>query len=321
MTKNEKIPALRIAMTAECNLKCEYCPLHGENYGKCSAMLDNKELEKVLDVARETGITHYKITGGEPLINTKKLDFILDKLSKMNCEYVSVTTNGLKLKETASFLASKNLSELKVSLDTLSREKYKKVCGVDGLRKVVSGIKTAVAKGLNTRINMVVTKDNYSEIPAMIKFCQKNKLNLKLLDLNWYAGTDKYWDPHYIRLTDFVKDNAENISEKKAYTIGDYGIPMTVLNNKNTKIIVKDSSRGAQYGPICKGCSFLPNKTKHYCQEGIYELTLTADGKLKICRHRPDLGINIKGLSQKEIQKKLDYILNNYFPSKKSLRA
>jgi molybdenum cofactor biosynthesis enzyme MoaA len=316
MITKEKIPALRIAMTTECNLKCEYCPLHGENYGKCGFMISNKELGKELDAARAKGITHYKITGGEPLIDVKKLEFILSKLSKMNCEYVSVTTNGLKLKENIQLLASKKISELKVSLDTLDRNKYKRVCGIDGLREVISGIKSAVANGLNTRINTVVTKDNYRELPDMIKFCQKNKLNIKLLDLNWYADTGKYWDSHYKGLADFVKINSKYTSKKNAYTLGGYGIPMTILDNKGTKIIVKDSSRGAQYSPICKGCSFLPNKTKHYCQEGIYELTLTADGKLKICRHRPDLGISIKGLSQKEMQEKLDYILNNYFPLK-----
>ena len=310
------MPPLRLAITDRCNLKCRYCPPFGENYSNVEKCLSSNELLKILKIAVEIGINNFKITGGEPLLEKERLSSVLEFLSKTN-SIVSINTNGVELKNNVDFLLAKNVAYVKVSLDTLNPSKYIKICGADYLHKTIEGIKTAIAKGLKTRINMVVIKDNYNEVTAMIKFCQSVGADLKLLDLNYYEDVGKkYWLDNYQPLTELTKElSAKSSIRPVVFSKGGYGIPMTLLRLKNINVLIKDSKKGAMYGYGCKNCSFLPAKRKKfYCQEGIYNLTLTVDGKLKICKHRPDIGVSLRGLNKKRIKKAMIRIIADFFP-------
>lgn len=63
------LPSLRISVTGNCNLACQYCPIHGDSYILKQSDLSKEELIKIIDQLHKKGINAFSITGGEPLIS------------------------------------------------------------------------------------------------------------------------------------------------------------------------------------------------------------------------------------------------------------
>jgi hypothetical protein len=97
------------------------------------------------------------------------------------------------------------------------------------------------------------------------------------------------------------------LNEEIVYTTGNYGIPMSEFKYDGIYIRVKDTKKSSVYSPICNGCRYF------LCQEGLYQLTLTSDGQLKMCRHRPDISINLSQKPYAEIKRHVRDFLNRHY--------
>jgi len=186
----KNLPALRVGITPDCNLHCLYCPPHGDNFSVVDDSLSIKELLNILEISYTKGIRIFKITGGEPLLAIEKLRSILNLLSSKKQADVSITTNGILLKKYVNFLSKYNLSKVRVSLDTIDKQEFKKITGVDGFENVVEGIRAAKKAGISIRVNAVIMKRN-SDIKALIDFCNKEGIDIKLFDMNYFDEPGK----------------------------------------------------------------------------------------------------------------------------------
>ncbi|WEU41042.1 MAG: GTP 3',8-cyclase MoaA [Candidatus Odinarchaeum yellowstonii] len=178
------ITNLRISVTQQCNLKCQYCHHEGERDAK-EDMMTPDEIAKITSLAAKLGVKKVKITGGEPLLRADITE-IIEKIRRINSiTEISMTTNGVLLSEKAVKLKKAGLNRVNVSLDTINPVKYNNITGVDALKKVQEGIEKAVSIGLNpVKINMVVLKGiNSDEIDTMIKWAQGKQLILQLIEL------------------------------------------------------------------------------------------------------------------------------------------
>ena len=102
------------------------------------------------------------------------------------------------------------------------------------------------------------------------------------------------------------------MKSRTIYTVGRYGIPMEEFKWDGTKIRIKDTKEASIYSQICKKCPYFA------CQEGLYHLTLTVDGKLKMCRHRPDISVNLTRKNNAEIKKAVwNFLSDHYFLSER----
>ena len=75
------------------------------------------------------------------------------------------------------------------------------------------------------------------------------------------------------------------------------------------KIRVKNSKQGSTYSQICKKCKYFKNKL---CQEGLYNLVLTTDGMLRMCKHRLDISLDVSDKPRNEIKNDLEKMFENY---------
>jgi len=314
------IPAIRISLTNKCNLRCEYCPPYGENLTCFKKQASLEKFLQILDICNEIGFKSYRITGGEPLLSNLFKPVAI-KIKSFKPEDFRLNTNGTLLEKNIGQINKMKFTDIKISLDTLNKKKYDKITGTkNNFPAIIGGIKKA-SKMLKSRIgiNMVVTKKNFEEIPNMIKFCQKNKINLKLLDLNYFESPGrKYWLENYQSLKGLVKNLQKRYKSRTVKTVGNFGIPMYEFKINRRILKVKSSDNGTTYSKICKNCKYFPqNGLKLKCQEGIYNLLLTADAKLAICKQRPDLGIDLSGMNKSEIKdsfrKILEYYNNSFF--------
>lgn len=116
------IDYLRISVTDRCNLRCIYCmPEEGVQHVERSLILQEEEILRICRVMAELGIRKIKLTGGEPLVRPR-MPKLVEKLKKMpGIEKVTLTTNGVLLKDQMRDFARAGLDGLNISLDTMDR--------------------------------------------------------------------------------------------------------------------------------------------------------------------------------------------------------
>ena len=136
------IDYLRVSITDRCNLRCRYCMPHGIEWVPMEEILTLEEITEVCRQASALGIRKIKITGGEPLVRKGCTDLVGMLTSLPGIEQVTLTTNGILLKEYAADLKRQGLHAVNVSLDTLNPDTYTKITGFSELSRVLEGIRT-----------------------------------------------------------------------------------------------------------------------------------------------------------------------------------
>jgi molybdenum cofactor biosynthesis enzyme MoaA len=138
---------------------------------------------------------------------------------------------------------------------------------------------------------MVVMQSNRGHLTKMIDLAEElGNVSLKLLELVYYEYPGyEYWSENYVDLAELLPTLEERASTFEwLRPPGAFGSPMRVFRlSGGATVIVKDGAVGAVYADICADCRF------HPCQDGLYGLSLTADGKAKMCKHRPDLNLDL----------------------------
>ena len=182
---NRTIKYLRISLTESCNLQCFYCrPNQDKTFTSCQSYLTPDEMLLITRVFSELGVSHVRLSGGEPLLK-KDICLLVKEISRLSgINDVSLTTNGILLKKFAPSLKNAGLHRLNISLDSIIPSKYKEITGGGDLKKVLQGIDSSLTHGLTPiKINMVVMRGiNDDEVIPMIKFCLKKRLILRLLE-------------------------------------------------------------------------------------------------------------------------------------------
>ena len=139
------IDYLRISITDACNLRCRYCM--PESAAGCALEqaeqnppLTVEEMLKIVHAAAGLGITHYRITGGEPLVRKECVELVQKIKAVPGTASVGITTNGVRLASCARDLKAAGCDSVNVSLDTVDAAEFAAITGRDALEQVKQGI-------------------------------------------------------------------------------------------------------------------------------------------------------------------------------------
>jgi cyclic pyranopterin phosphate synthase len=157
---NRQLNYLRISITDRCNLKCIYCTPHDAIPRlPHKEILRYEELLRLVRVGVGLGITKIRVTGGEPLVRKGVYDFLGHLTRIGGLKDVTLTTNGVFLKDNIELIKAAGIRRINISLDTLVREKYAKTTGFDKFRQVWNGIELACSSGFDPiKINIVALR-------------------------------------------------------------------------------------------------------------------------------------------------------------------
>ncbi len=142
--------------------------------------------DEITGFAREAvaqGITKIRITGGEPLVR-KGITILVKMIADIEgIKDLSMTTNGVLLKQFAEELHSAGLQRVNISLDTVDPERFKYITRSGNLIDVLEGIEAAKDAGLQpVKINCVI-KESKEEADAVAvrRFCSDNNLEIRYI--------------------------------------------------------------------------------------------------------------------------------------------
>ena len=149
------IDYMRISITDRCNLRCRYCMPADIETLEMDRLLTYEEIRTIAETGVRLGITHYRLTGGEPLIRRECVQLV-EMLKKIpGVDTVGMTTNGVLLGKYAKALKSAGLDEVNVSLDTVDAQEFEQLTGRAELENVKRGIDVALEAKLPIKLNVV----------------------------------------------------------------------------------------------------------------------------------------------------------------------
>jgi cyclic pyranopterin phosphate synthase len=184
---NRPIRDLRVSLTDRCNFRCFYCLPHGEPpIAPKEKMLSYEEIEYVCDIFVSLGIEKLRLTGGEPMLR-RDIETIIRKLALLKAsglQDLALTTNGYYLPERAQSLKDAGLDRVTISLDSLKRDVFKRMTGVDVLDKVLAGIAAAKSAKLEPiKINAVIVRGhNEDEVADFAAFAREYDVKMRYIE-------------------------------------------------------------------------------------------------------------------------------------------
>jgi len=183
---NRTIRDLRISLTDRCNFRCFYCLPNGEPpLARKETILTFEEIERIAEIFVSLGIDKIRLTGGEPLLRRDLVPFV-HKLAQLKPQLadLALTTNGFDFMRHAAALKAAGLDRVTISLDSLNREKFVDITGVDALAKVLDAIDAARSAGFkNLKLNAVIVRGrNDDEIADFAHFARIRALSFRFIE-------------------------------------------------------------------------------------------------------------------------------------------
>ena len=259
---------LRISITDRCNLRCLYCmPAEGLEKLEHKDILTYEEILRLARIAVGLGVDKIRLTGGEPLVR-KDFPHLLPELMAMpGLKDVSITTNGIYLKEHLRNIRSAGVNRINISLDSLKRDRYRHITGFDGFERVREAIQLARNLGFcPIKINMVVLKGiNDDEVADFARLSMRYPFHVRFIEY-MPSGLLIHNEPlNYVSNT-VIRERLEAIGPL-------IQLPRKAIDGPT----VRYRFEGAQ-GEI----GFISPLTHHFCQV-CNRLRLTAKGHLRPC--------------------------------------
>ena len=141
---DRRIESVRMSVTDRCNFRCRYCmPAEGLDWLQRSEVLTFEEIERLARLLASMGVSHLRLTGGEPLVR-RDIPDLVERLSRVpGLDDLSLTTNGVALRALAGPLVDAGLRRINVSLDSLDHTRFAEITRRDMLDRVLEGLAEA----------------------------------------------------------------------------------------------------------------------------------------------------------------------------------
>ena len=257
---------LRISVTDRCNLRCCYCMPEGVQDVGMKNILTFEEIWEIVRTGVSLGITHIRITGGEPLMRKGCVDLIRGIREIPGVGTITMTTNGVLLENYGKQLKEAGVDGVNISLDTLDPEEFYKITGKRELQEVLAGIRAAKTAGLPVKLNAVNRKD-LDPIP-LVRYAQEENLPIRFIEMMPVGYGKKYVGRSNEELRETLEavcGNAECMTNREELSRMGSG-PAVYYQFSDLKVPVGFIS--AIHGKFCDTCN---------------RVRLTAEGYLKLC--------------------------------------
>ena len=217
--KNINLPAINIHLTKACNAKCKFCFAGFEN--STAKGLGLKSWISILTQLAEAGCQKVNFAGGEPTLRAD-LKFMIDYAKSLGMT-TSVISNGFNI-EQLILDCHESLDWIGLSLDSINDNVLMELgrTRTAGLpNKIAELLTLAQSFGIKTKLNTVVTSQNYQEDMA---------------DYVKSVGVSRW------KVFQVLPIKGENLEEAQDLFINDQKFNEFLDNNKLPDILVPESN-------------------------------------------------------------------------------
>jgi cyclic pyranopterin phosphate synthase len=252
-------------------------------------ILKYEEILRIVRVGIKLGISKIRVTGGEPLVRKGVYGFlhqlsVLDGLTDL-----SMTTNGVSLKDNLEKIKAAGIRRINISLDTLNRKKYEQITGFDLFDQIWQGIEKALEMGFHPiKLNVVALDGiNDDELTDMARLSFDYPLHIRFIE--------------YMPIGESQLGNGPLLlaPEIKKRICNELGQLISVRNSANDGPAQRYRFEGAK-GEV----GFIHALSQHFCDR-CNRLRLTASGQLRPCllsdRHEDIKGPLRSGCSDEQL--------------------
>jgi cyclic pyranopterin phosphate synthase len=267
------ITYLRVSVTDRCDFRCVYCMSEHMTFLPKADVLSLEELDRLCSAFVAKGVTKLRLTGGEPLVRRGIMTLVSSlsrHLSTGALKELTLTTNASQLAKYAAELKGCGVERINVSLDTLDSAKFRAITRWGDLDKVLSGIDTAQAAGLQIKINAVALKGvNEGEFADMVAWAHGRGMDLTVIEVMPLGDIEESRLDQYLPLSLL----RARLSERYSLEDIDYrtGGPARYVRVKET---------GGRLG-------FITPMTHNFC-ESCNRVRVTCTGTLFMCLGQDD---------------------------------
>ena len=262
---------LRISLTEKCNLRCTYCmPAEGIPLTPAAHLMTAYEIFEIASHFVKRGVDKIRLTGGEPTVR-KDINQIIERLSSLPTK-LALTTNGLMIHRHIDVLKKADVDVINISIDSLDREKFKKITLRDQYEQLEKNMALLDSQGFRLKLNVVLLKGiNDDEIIPFINLSKDRNWQIRFIEFMPFDGNN--WDRSKTVSLEAILKTAES----------HYGSSQI----KRLKDAVNDTAKNYKIDGFTGSFAVISTVTNPFC-DSCNRLRLTADGKLKNCLFSSD---------------------------------
>ncbi len=268
-----RVDYVRVSVTDRCNLRCAYCMSEKMQFLPKADLLTIEELDRICSAFVRRGVRRLRLTGGEPLMRRGIMALVnglARHLESGALKELTLTTNGVRLREFARDLAAAGIRRVNISLDSLDRATFARIARADKLPEVLDGIAAAQQAGLRVKINTVALRhDNARDLPGIIQWAHAGGMDITLIETMPLGKIEEDRTDQFLSLTAVRQDLAS------FWTMTD--LPEQTGGPAR---YVRVAETGGKLG-------FITPLTNHFC-ESCNRVRLTCTGTLFMCLGQED---------------------------------
>lgn len=224
---------LRLAVTDRCNLRCFYCmPEEGIKYLPKKVLLTYEEIERLVTLMAQMGITKIRLTGGEPFVRTDLMQLIRKIITIPGIQDLHLTTNGIFTAPHIPELKSLGVSSVNLSLDTLDRERFLQITRRDEFGATWKSLELLQQYEIPVKINAVVMEGkNIEDIHPLVELTSKKNISVRFIEEMPFNGEGNHYPKlhwTYQRILTHIKDKyptLQKIQDPENSTAYHYQVP------------------------------------------------------------------------------------------------
>ena len=260
---------LRISVTDRCNFRCVYCmPAEGLKWLARDDILRFEEIRRLAAIfVRRYGVRTIRLTGGEPLVRVRFEDLVAMINDIDPTLDITMTTNGVLLRQKARLLAEAGLKRVNVSLDTLHIDRFREIARKEAFARTMDGILAAEEAGLRPiKLNMVVMKGkNDDEVVNFARLAREKGYEVRFIEFMPLDG-DGIWSNDLVVPSRRIQEQIEDL------------FPLVAIHEDRpgpaTNFKFADGAPG--------GVGFISSVSQAFCTS-CNRIRLTAEGGLRTC--------------------------------------
>jgi cyclic pyranopterin phosphate synthase len=259
---------LRISLTDRCNLRCVYCMSEDMKFRPRKELMQDDELLLLVRLFTEMGFHKFRLTGGEPTVRANMVEIVRGMADTPGVRSLSMTTNGLLLKELARPLAEAGLQRVNISIDSLDPAKFKRLTRWGDVQDVWDGIVESEAAGLlPIKLNAVIVRGyNENDVADLAALTLYHNWQMRFIEMMPFGDVAGFQQAQVV--------TAREMREKIEAALG----PLIPVDGGK----LDGEARLYRLPDSLGDLGFISSVTEPFCAS-CTRARLTADGKLRMC--------------------------------------